>query len=115
MDTQHDCMPSMRVSFPGPFAHHDVVVDGWSVPLLKASPKGMDEDGVRLILDDRRAIDLSSAEAERFLPFLANAIAVAMGYGAHPRENMKALPERMPHMAPRPCSMVAMPTADDPA
>jgi hypothetical protein len=112
MDTQHQCMPSMRVSFPGPFTHHDVVVDGWSVPLLKASPKGDDEDGVRLILDDRRGIDLTSDEAERFLPFLANAIAVAMGYGAHPREDSRALPERMPHMAPRPYATIATPPTD---
>lgn len=107
----HDCgMPCMRVAFPGPFSYHDVVVDGWSVPLLKASMRG--EDRVRLILDDRRVLDLSIAEADRLLPFLANAIAVALGYGAHPRENTRFLPERAPHMAPRPYAVAAMPSAD---
>jgi hypothetical protein len=35
------------------------------------------------------------------MPFLADAIAVALGYGAHPSEESVTLPERAPHMAPR--------------
>lgn len=96
----HECGPDpFRVTFPGPFTHHEVVVDGWSVPLLKASLRG--ESGVRLLLDDRIGIDLDAGEAERLLPFLADAIAVALGYGAHPRGVGPELPPRMPHMAPR--------------
>lgn len=92
---------SFRVTFPGPFQHHDVVVDGWSVPFVKASLRAEDEDHVRLILDDRIGLDLNSAEAEKLLPFLADAIAVALGYGAHPSEDSGALPARAPHIAPR--------------
>ena len=97
----HDCgeLPAFRVNFPGPFTHHDVVVDGWSVPLVKASLNG--EEGIRLVLDERRVVDLSTADAERFVPFLADAIAVALGYGSHPREDARFLPERFPHAAPR--------------
>lgn len=91
--------PAFRVKFPGPFEYHDVVVDGWSVPLLQAHPKG--EDRVRLVLDGRRAVDLSTAEAEKVIPFVADAIAMALGYGAHPRSPMEQLPDRAPHMAPR--------------
>jgi len=98
---EHDCgMPSMRVTFPGPFSFHDVVVDGWSVPLLRASLRG--EDDIRLVLDDRLVVDLTAAEADRLLPFVANAIAVALGYGAHPRAGTRELPPLIPHMAPRP-------------
>lgn len=100
----HQCTPvqdDFRVTFPGPFQHHDVVVDGWSVPFVKASFRPSDEDHVRLILDDRIGLDLNSAEAEKLMPFLADAIAVALGYGAHPGKEMDALPERAPHMAPR--------------
>jgi hypothetical protein len=34
----HECQAEMgfRVTFPGPFEHHDVVVDGWRVPFLQA-------------------------------------------------------------------------------
>lgn len=90
-----------RVTFPGPFQHHDVVVDGWSVPFIKASFRSEDEDHVRLILDDRMGLDLNTAEAERLMPFLADAIAVALGYGAHPSKESSSLPESAPHMAPR--------------
>lgn len=100
----HDCAPvqeDFRVTFPGPFQHHDVVVDGWSVPFVKASFRSDDENHVRLILDDRIGLDLKAAEAERLMPFLADAIAVALGYGAHPSKESSSLPERTPHMAPR--------------
>ena len=88
-----------RVTYPGPFSHHDVVVQGWKVPFIRASLRG--EDRVRLILDERKAIDLSSTEAENLLPFLADAIAVALGYGAHPTADMTELPPELPHRAPR--------------
>jgi hypothetical protein len=99
MHEHDDALPQVRVRFPGPFEYHDVVVDGWSVPLLQAHPKG--EDRVRLILDGRRSVELSTGEAERLIPFVADAIAMALGYGAHPRSPMEQLPERAPHMAPR--------------
>ena len=94
-----EALQEFRVTFPGPFVHHDVVVDGWSVPFLKASLQG--ESRVRLVLDDRMGIDLEAGEAERVLPFLADAIAVALGYGAHPRGDGPELPPKLPHRAPR--------------
>lgn len=89
------------VAFPGPFAQHDVVVNGWSVPFIKASFRSDEENHVRLLLDDRMALDLTAAEAEKLTPFLADAISVALGYGAHPREGMESLSELQPHAAPR--------------
>ena len=101
---EHECSSAtqdFRVTFPGPFQHHDVVVDGWSVPFVKASFRPDTEDHVRLILDDRIGLDLSVAEAEKLMPFLADAISVALGYGAHPGKDMDSLSERAPHAAPR--------------
>jgi len=112
----HDCQPlaqGFRVTFPGPFQHHDVVVDGWSVPFLKASFREDNEDHIRLILDDRIGLDLSSAEAEKLMPFLADAIAVGLGYGAHPREDSMSLPERTPHAAPRRVVRMSAPEDSD--
>jgi hypothetical protein len=88
-----------RVTFPGPVSQHLVVVDGWSVPFLRASLCG--EDRVQLVLDDRIGIDLGTSEAERLIPFLADAIAIALGYGAHPRDDGPELPPKLPPMAPR--------------
>ena len=95
--------PAFTVSFPGPFSHHDVVVDGWQVPFLRADMIG--EDRVNLLLDDRYSLDVSAAEAERFLPFLADAISIALGYPCHPRGG-SAAPARNPH--PRPARMLSI-------
>jgi hypothetical protein len=72
--------PPLR--FPGPFEHHDVVVEGRQVPFLRATP--LDAGQIDLTLDRRLGLVLSSAEAGRFIPFLADAIAVALGYTSHP-------------------------------
>lgn len=97
---RHECsnMPSIEVTFPGPFTHHDVVVRGWRVPYLQAHMQG--EDRVTLVIDRRLAAEFSADEAERVVPFVANAIAVAMGYGAHPREDTPRPLPRAPY--PRP-------------
>lgn len=73
-----------RVEFIGPLEHHEVVVDGWSVPLMTAGMAS--ESEVMLICDQRLAATFTVEEAERFVPFLADCIAVALGYGAHPNE-----------------------------
>lgn len=97
----HECseLPSFRVNFPGPFTHHDVVVDGWRLPLVQAQ---VAEDGrVLLVLDDRFTLQLSAAEVERVVPFLADAMAVAMGYDAHPNETDDLPLRRAPHPKPQ--------------
>ena len=90
-----------RVNFPGPFTQHEVVVDGWKVPLVHAHPCGENDESVTLVVDDRLALTVSVEEAERFVPFLADAIAVALGYTAHPRESEE--PNWLPQ--PRPMRM----------
>jgi hypothetical protein len=100
MDEQETtALPSLRVSFPGPFTQHDVVVDGWRVPLVQAQ---VAEDGrVVLVLDDRFALQLTAEEAERVVPFLADAMAVALGYDAHPNESDDLPLRRAPHPKPQ--------------
>ena len=89
-----------HVNFVGPFERHDVVVDGWRVPLLEAHPEG--EHGVLLVLDRRIGVGLKGVdEIERIVPFIADAIAVSLGYGAHPRGERRAGQlDRVPY--PRP-------------
>jgi hypothetical protein len=94
---------SFRVNFPGPFTRHEVVVDGWSIPFLHAHPGGQNDENVMLVLDDRLAITVSVEEAERFVPFLADAIAVALGYTSHPNED--AEPPLLKQPQPRPVRM----------
>jgi len=52
------------------------------VPFLSATP--VDGGQIDLTLDQRIGLSLSAQEAERFVPFLAHAIAVALGYTSHP-------------------------------
>src|SRR4051812_44116467 len=89
---------TFRVTFPGPFEHHDVVVDGWRVPLLHAEL--VDGDRVLLVVDQRIAMEFTTDEAERVVPFVADAVAVALGYGAHPRADAEPPLQRLPY--PRP-------------
>jgi hypothetical protein len=101
---------AFRVQFVGPFEHHDVVIDGWRVPYLEAHLQG--EDRVQVVLDRRIAVEMSTNESERLLPFIADAISVALGYGAHPREDTPRPLERAPY--PRPEHVIGV-TFPDPA
>jgi hypothetical protein len=94
---EHECTPlaqDFRVTFPGPFQHHDVVVNGHQVPFLRATP--LDGGQVHLNLDRRLGLTLSAEEAERVVPFLADAIAVASGYTSHPDAEGDGPTERHP-------------------
>lgn len=99
-----------RVSFPGPFPRHEVVVDEWAVPLLHAHPCGENDESIMLVLDNRLAITVSVEEAERFVPFLADAIAVALGYTAHPNEDAEQPLVKQPQ--PRPVRMYSIAATD---
>jgi hypothetical protein len=80
-----DDLPSLadsRVEYVGPFESHDVVIEGRHVPFLQAAPT--DGGIIDLTLDRRIGLRLTVAEAERFVPFLADAIAVGLGYTSHP-------------------------------
>lgn len=90
-------LPTSPVDFVGPFEHHKVVVEGWTVPLLDAQP--LPGGRVTLRLDERFDLDLSIAEAERVVPFIANAIAVALGFTCHPRGDEE--PKSQPPLSPR--------------
>jgi hypothetical protein len=81
-----DATTAASVEFIGPFEEHRVVVDGWQVPFLTATPfkGGM----VALTLDHRFDLDVSVADAERIVPWVADVIAVAMGYACFPRAYM---------------------------
>ena len=46
---------------------------------------GASDENIMLVIDNRLAMTVSVEEAERFVPFLADAIAVALGYGASAR------------------------------
>jgi hypothetical protein len=93
----------VEVSYPGPFSTHDVVVDGWRIPFLHAHPTGAADEKVMLVLDNRLADTFTIEEAERFVPFLANAIAIALGYPCHPNEDTAQPLVRQPQ--PRPVRM----------
>lgn len=93
-------MSEFHVSFPGPFSAHDVVVDGWKVPFLAAHPCGEADEKIFLTLDNRIAETFTVEEAERFVPFLAHCIAVALGYTCHPNEETEQPLVKQPQ--PRP-------------
>ena len=64
-----------------------------------------------LVIDDRLAPTFTIAEAERFAPFLADAIAVALGYVSHPDEGTEPPLVRQPQ--PRPVRMHSIAAVSD--
>lgn len=99
MDTDTLDLPESRVSFPGPFSQHGVIVSGWSVPFLHAQVH--DGGMMTVVLDGRFGIELTVAEAERVVPFVADAIAIALGYDAHPSADDSMPLSRSPHPKPQ--------------
>lgn len=81
------------LEFVGPFEQHRVILHDHEVPFLSAYPRA---GQVYLGLDARFGIDLTMAEAERFVPFLADAIAVALGYTCHPCPECPEPGKRLP-------------------
>lgn len=71
------------VEYVGPVTDHRVIVDGFAGPFLGASP--INGGKIDFTLDDRFALTLGIAEAEMIIPFLADAIAIGLGYTCHPR------------------------------
>jgi hypothetical protein len=102
MDTAHDLnalfsrTPS-GLEYVGPMEKFFVVVHGRQVPFLQAFPS---EVGVHINLDQRLGLDLSADEAERVIPFIADCIAVALGYTCHPNPDCPEPTQRpaFPHM-----------------
>jgi hypothetical protein len=80
----------------GPFKSHWVVVNGRQVPYLEAEPAN--GGIIRLTLDQRYALDVPVADAGRIIPFIADCIAVGMGYTCHPRR--EAEPARLTPFPP---------------
>ena len=74
-----------EVQYVGPFEEWEVVVDGWTVPYLTCRP--LPDGGVSLLIEKRYRLRLDKDEADRVLPFIANAIAVALGYSGHPQRD----------------------------
>lgn len=75
-------MTEQRIEYVGPFDTTHVVIDGRRVPFLTGTHMA---DRVSLTLDDRFGLDLTVAQAEAVVPFIANCIAVGLGYTCHPR------------------------------
>lgn len=88
------------IEYVGPFNEWRVVVDGWQVPFLSCIP--LDGGKVDLDLDGRYGLILDVATAERVVPFLADAIAIALGFTCHPREDWVAPKTRYPMRRSRP-------------
>lgn len=83
----------MSVEIVGPFKSHAVVVHGFEVPYLTASP--LDGGRVLLALDGRFSVEVPVAELERYGDFIAQCIAVAKGFMCHP--GTEGVDEPPPH------------------
>lgn len=69
----------------GPFHRYPLVVNGWTVPNVEAKLRNGGEK-VTFTLDHRIEIDVPHEVAGSLAPWIADVVAVSMGYGCHPRE-----------------------------
>ena len=69
---------------------HRVIVEGHRVPFLEALPANGGKPS--LVLDGRYGLDISVADAGEVMPFIADRVAVAMGYACHPSQGKGADP-----------------------
>ncbi|MEO7259856.1 MAG: hypothetical protein ABI047_01075 [Jatrophihabitantaceae bacterium] len=72
----------MSVEIIGPFKTHFVVVHGYEVPLLEATP--FSGGRVLLTMDGRFSVEVPVADLQRYGDFIAQCIAVARGFTCHP-------------------------------
>jgi hypothetical protein len=105
MEQQDDLFRPSSVELVGPFETHDVVVNGFKVPYLSASP--MRGGMVNLVLDNRMALDVSVQDLDRVVAFIADCIAVGMGYQAHPDHGMERPIERHPFQRMIPLNLIS--------
>lgn len=87
---------AVTVEYVGPFETHNVVYGGREVPLLTAHP--LPGGRVDLVLDRMHILTLSVQDAERVVPFIADAIAIGLGYSGHPLPGNEP---RQRHLMPR--------------
>lgn len=66
----------------GPFQSWKVTVHSRVVPFLEAMP--VNGGKIALLLDGRYSVDIDVAQAGALIPFIADCIAVALGYTCHP-------------------------------
>lgn len=78
-------MSAEGVEIIGPFKERRLVIDGWQVPLVEAT----ELDGGRffLKLDGRMGLYVGAPQFENVARFIADTVAVCLGYSAHPRSD----------------------------
>jgi hypothetical protein len=87
--TGADAAQFQSYEITGPFQSRKVLVGGRAVPFLEACP--VQGGKISLLLDGRYGLDISVADADTFIPWIADAIAVALGWTCHPRPGMEPL------------------------
>lgn len=100
MNLEFQCAATNAESI-GPFHRYPLVVNGWTVPNVQAKLlPGSNGTLVTFTLDNRLAVDVPHEVAGSLAPWIADVVAVSMGYGCHPREGF-APGEPMPESVGR--------------
>lgn len=72
------------VSILQPSTLREITVDGFAVPHIRAVELQCENEGLfNLVVDGRFSITVEKEDLEKWLWFIANAMAVAAGYSGH--------------------------------
>lgn len=75
----------------GPFhEHYRVSLDGHAVPLVELSWNS--DDTLELVLDRRFGLTCNQEELQKWLPIVANAMAIGAGYSCHGENSVERNP-----------------------
>ena len=86
---------SQQFDMVGPFDQsfdYRIKVDGCEVPYIKASLMKRTEDTWVLELDRRYLLEVKHEEVERWMWFVANAMAIAAGWSCHGKQGRRMNP-----------------------
>lgn len=92
--------PVHNVASIGPFQRFPLTVNGWTVPNIQAKVRSDTDGRVSFTLDNRLGIDVPAAIAGALAAWIADVVAVSMGYACHPREGFQPGEQRPDPVAP---------------
>lgn len=106
MDTLDEIPATHGVEFVGPWGggEYRVTIDGYRLPKVVAYLTG--EDQWSLTLDERFGLDATHEECQRWLPWLANAMAIGGGYSCFGKNSQEANPYQL--------RMIGLSSGEDP-
>ena len=88
-------MEEPQTQLHGPFTSYKVTVDGYLVPGLDMQPLGGADDGSVNVILGQLCVMAEAAEARKWAPMIAHALAISAGFTCHGKNSRRANPHKV--------------------